>query len=184
MANFDLSFEKLMKLEFSNDKNALHKNQGETGLTFMGIYESANPKWQGWAKIKTLVNMYQNLEIVSQICYKDSDLKQAVKDFYKSNYWDKMQGDKILPYDTANLIFIFGVNVGMKTAIKKAQEIVKVENDGIIGKITLNALNAYSPLKFIYEYKQSQIKYYETLARLKPQYRQFLRGWLNRVKNS
>lgn len=183
MANFDLSFDRLMKLEFSSPKNALHKNKGESGYTFMGIYESANPKWSGWEQIKNTLLLYP-LEYASEVLYSDRELKEQAKDFYKKQYWDKAKLDFVLPFDIANLIFIFGVNVGMKTAIKYAQQIVKVENDGIVGKITLRALNGYSPLRFVSEYKQLQIKYYTQLAHLKPNYKIFLNGWLNRVKNS
>ena len=233
MANFDLSFEKMLKLEFSSSKNALHKNATETGLTFMGIYETANPSWSGWAKIKSYLNMYnyyhyidylktaenevkrvQNsnknqvlknqiiselepmikekkalcaeiLEQVSQICFNDDDLKECVKDFYKKAYWDIAKLDLVLPFDTANLIFCFGVNVGMKKAIKYAQQVVKVENDGIVGKITLKALNSYSPLRFNKEYKELFLIYYKQLANGNPaKYGRYLQGWINRVKNT
>ena len=69
-------------------------------------------------------------------------------------------------------------------AIKKAQEVVNVENDGIVGKITINALNSYSPLKFVSEYKQKQIKYYENLVYVNPKNSIYLTGWINRVRKS
>lgn len=39
-------------VEFSNDNSLLlHHNEGETGLTYFGIYESAHPSWDGWSVI-------------------------------------------------------------------------------------------------------------------------------------
>ena len=48
-------------VEFSNDNSLLlHHNEGETGLTYFGIYESAHPSWDGWSVIKRyLVNKLQ-----------------------------------------------------------------------------------------------------------------------------
>lgn len=195
--NFDTAYEHLLKLEFSSDKNALHWNNGEKDITFMGIYRFANPKWGGWQKMDIWLNCYnlyhikddnlkkQVLQELSIKFYADDDLKESVKRFYKTNYWDTANLDKILVYDTAKLIFCFGVNVGVKKSIKYAQEVVNVENDGIVGNITLKALNGFNPLKFEVEYKQLFVKYYTQLAKANPaKYERFLSGWLNRVKNT
>ena len=194
--NFDISFERLMKLEFSGEKNALHWNSGEKDITFMGIYRYAQPNWCGWVEIDKYLKMYnlynikeaklkkEVLQDLSVKFYRNSELKEQVKAFYKKEFWDKFWGDKIFNFDIANLIFIFGVNVGIKTAIKKAQEVVGTENDGIVGNITLKALNGFSPLKFVQEYKRLQIAYYTQLAKANSKYERFFQGWLNRVKNS
>ena len=184
MANFDLSFEKVCKLEYSSPRNALHKNPSENGLTYMGIYEGANPNWGGWDKIKKVLKEYEVVQLASERLYADKELTDQVKDYYKANYWDKFKGDRILPFDIANLIFIFGVNAGMKVAIKKAQRIVGVEADGIVGAKTISALNSFSPLKFIEFYKKAQVEYYTSLATAKPHLRQYLNGWLRRVEKS
>ena len=195
--NFDTAYEHLLKLEFSSDKNALHWNTGEKDITFMGIYRFANPKWGGWVKMDKWINCYnlyhikddnlkkQVLQELSVKFYADDDLKESVKSFYKANFWDTANLDNILVYDISKLIFCFGVNVGVKKAIKYAQQVVGVENDGIIGKNTINALNGFNPLKFEVEYKQLFITYYTQLAKANPaKYERFLSGWLNRVKNT
>lgn len=46
-------------------------------------------------------------------------------------------------------VFDFGVNSGPSRAIKYAQGIVGTTADGIIGPITLNAINRYDPVKFV-----------------------------------
>ena len=183
MANFDLSYEKMLKLEFSSAKNALHKNIGETGLTFMGIYESAHPKWDGWKIIKKILQDAGYLEFASEMCYQNENLKAMVKDFYKAWFWDKAKLDAIIPYEQAHYIFCFGVNIGLKKAVQIAQRVVNVSDDGIIGKISINALNACNPMIFREKYKLAMANYYRGLVDRNPKrYAQFLRGWLRRIE--
>ena len=185
MANFDASYEKMLKLEFSSASNALHKNPGESGLTFMGIYESAHPKWTGWSVIKSILKTYEVMELASRECYKNGLLRQMVKEFYKAKFWDSAKLDSVLPYEQAQLIFCFGVNIGVKKAVQIAQRIVGVSDDGIVGKNTLKALNSYSPLKFSEAYKLAMANYYRGLVDKNPKrYAQFLRGWLRRIENT
>lgn len=181
MANFDASYDKMLKLEFSSAKNALHKNKGETGYTFMGIYETAHPKWDGWKIIKNGLKEYGNIELASVRLYQNEFLRGLVKNFYKAWFWDKAKLDNVIPYNQAHLIFCFGVNIGVKKAVQIAQRIVKVADDGIVGKITINALNSYSPLKFDSEYRQAMANYYRGLCDKNPKYLIFLNGWLNRI---
>lgn len=181
MANFELSYENMLKLEFNNEKNALHCNKGEKGYTFMGIYQTAHPNWAGWEIVKMYLKMYKSLEKASSECYRDKNLRDLVEIFYQENFWDKMLLDSVLPYRTADLMFKFGVNVGVKRAVKFAQQVVGTKTDGIVGKNTINALNSYNPLKFESEYKDKFKSFYKELASKKPSHNKFLNGWLNRV---
>lgn len=185
MANFDLSYDRLLKLEFSNPKNALHKNVGESGYTFMGIYETAHPDWGGWDIVRTYLRQNKCLERVSIECCRDRNLRDLVEYFYKENFWDKMKLDNVFPFRIADLMFKFGVNVGIKRAVRFAQEVVGVKTDGIVGKQTLKALNSHNPIKFESEYKAKFIKFYKRLASRHPQkYGHFLNGWIDRTKVS
>ena len=67
MADFTKSYEKMLNLEFSGGTNALHKNKTESGLTWMGIYEKAHPNWQGWEKIKQILNQTNDIKKASEI---------------------------------------------------------------------------------------------------------------------
>ncbi|MDA3046688.1 peptidoglycan domain protein [Campylobacter sp. VBCF_06 NA8] len=184
MANFDLSYEKMLRLEFSNPSNALHYNPGEAGYTFMGIYEGVWKSWSGWDTIRQVLKKY-SLKKASEICYNNPALRSMVKAFYKVNFWDKAKLDSVIPYEQAHLIFCFGVNGGLKKAVIMAQEIVGTNPDGIVGAKTLNTLNGFSPLEFEKAYKQAWVEYYHKLAKNNPaRYAKFLQGWLNRVKNT
>ena len=47
------------------------------------------------------------------------------------------------------VIFDFGVNSGVSRSIKFSQRIVGTSQDGIMGPVTLAAINAYDPANFI-----------------------------------
>lgn len=181
MANFNEAFEILMRLEFRGASDALHINPTEDGLTFMGIYEKAHPRWPGWDKIRASLRNFKNLEYVSNLLYKDSELREMVRVFYKRVFWGKMRGDEIDSQLKANEIFIFGVNVGMKKAIKTVQEIVGAEADGVMGEITLDALNNYKEENFDKAFDRAEIAYYQRIIESNPSFRIYANGWRNRA---
>ncbi|MCI6988816.1 MAG: hypothetical protein MR902_04495 [Campylobacter sp.] len=94
--------------------------------------------------------------------------QDLVESFYKDEFWDKMKLDSVLSYKAADLMFKFGVNVGIKRAVKYAQQIVGVKDDGIVGKQTLKALNSYNPISFEKEYKAKFTEFYKKLAKRNP----------------
>ena len=59
MARINEVMEILYQLEYSNDpKKALHRNAGEDGLTYKGIYQKANSNWAGWKIIEKTLEFY------------------------------------------------------------------------------------------------------------------------------
>lgn len=182
--NFDKSFDELIKLEFNNRYDALHKNDGENGYTFMGIYESAHPNWQGWNFIYKYKNSHETIEKASAEAYKDTYLRELVKEFYKTEFWDKMNLDKLNNARTADLIFKFAVNTGIKRAVKYAQTIADVRTDGLIGGKTIKALNSLDAAAFEKKYKDIFKKFYNYLVEKNPKYKKFSVGWQKRVKLS
>ena len=175
----------MLGLEFGSPYNALHKNKGENGYTFMGIYEGAHPNWSGWEIVYRTLDLYKDLEKASYECYQNIFLIDLVEKFYKENFWDKLRLDELKSNRIADLIFKFAVNVGIKRAVRYAQMIANVRLDGIIGNNTINALNSLDSGYFEERYKAEFIKFYEGLAKDNPgRYNRFLRGWLNRVKRS
>lgn len=182
MSNFDKSFDELLKLEFNNPYDALHKNEGESGLTFMGIYMSANPDRKIWDIIKRYIKNCANLRKASFDAYKDEVLQGLVKEFYKTAFWEKMHLDELKNERIADLIFKFAVNTGIKRAVRYAQLAADVRIDGIVGVNTIKALNSIDTAIFEKRYKNSFKRFYEKLARNNPdKYSKFLNGWQNRV---
>lgn len=182
MANFKESMKLLTFLEYSNDMSKLlHKNKGEDGLTFYGIYESANPLWAGWYEIKKQLKITPNLKECSLILSKNEGLMNMANAFIKASYWDKAKLDSVHSQKIADEIFLFGFNVGMKIAIKKAQKLVGVSVDGLIGNKTLQALNSFDENKFDVEFDIEEKEYYDLIIKNKPQYLQFKNGWFKRA---
>lgn len=183
MANFKESMKLLTFLEYSDDMSKiLHKNKGEYGFTFYGIYESANPLWQGWEEIKKQFKKTPDLKECSLILSKNENLINMANSFIKATYWDKAKLDSVQSQKIADEIFIFGFNVGMITAIKKAQKLVGVSADGLVGNKTLQALNGFNESEFDVQFDTEEKEYYDLIIKNKPQYLQFKNGWFKRAE--
>lgn len=177
---FDNALKILYEMEFSSPSNALHFNKGEESYTFMGIYKKAHPNWKGWKYMLPVTK--QSIKELSKYYYKDTKLQSLVKKFYKEQFWDKMKLDEVTSSKIATEMFLFGVNVGIKQAVKTAQRVVKVKADGIVGRKTLTALNNYDEDIFSEKFDELEINFYENLVITKPHLKRYLNGWINRAK--
>jgi len=104
-------------------------------------------------------------------------------DILKTMYWDACMADKIESQSVANAIVDWGWNSGTVTAAKEVQKILGVTADGIIGNITLAAINSRSPLPLFGAIQQARINYLERICLSRPANRKFMNGWLNRVND-
>ena len=180
--NYIQAFNLLMSLEFSRPENALHKNPTENGLTFMGIYEAANPSWQGWGQVRAAINAYGDLKKASVALYNDDALVNLVANFYKKTYWDTLCLDDVNSQLKANELFCFAVNVGVKSAVRVLQDMLGLQCDGIMGQETLRALNNYNERAFDVDFDRAEIAYYRNLIRKNPRLGIYERGWENRAR--
>lgn len=180
--NYTQAFNLLMSLEFSRPENALHKNPTENGLTFMGIYEAANPSWQGWGQVRAAINAYGDLKKASVALYNDDALVNLVASFYKKTYWDALCLDDANSQLKANELFCFAVNVGVKSAVRVLQNMLGLQCDGMMGQETLRALNNYNEQAFDVDFDRAEITYYRNLIRKNPRLGVYERGWENRAR--
>lgn len=172
----------LKEVEHSNrNDKLLHKNTGENGLTFFGIYQSAHPNLKIWKTINKYLEIEPDIKKCSLLLSNVGDLKDEVYRFYKKEFWDKMQLDKVNSEHICNEMFIFGVNVGYVTCIKETQKLIGVTADGIIGNITLGKLNQVNEVWFDKEFDKVEMAYYERLVEQKPHLAINLKGWFNRA---
>lgn len=104
-------------------------------------------------------------------------------DILKTLYWDKCKADFIESQSVANAIVDWAWHSGTGTAIKAVQEIVGVKVDGIIGNITLAAINSRSPLPLFGQIKQARIAYINRITNARPANQKFHRGWMNRINS-
>lgn len=180
-------------VEFSNDNTQLlHKNDGENGLTYFGIYESAHPKWQGWRIIKSYLDLDEDwqeylktedeidlslaLKKCSRILSNVSDLNFLVEDFYQTEFFNKMKLDLVQSEHKQIEIMCFAINVGIKPCIKKLQELLNCTVDGIIGTNTINALNAFNESLFDKLFDIEEKEYYDSLPSRLDRYKKGLKN--------
>lgn len=183
MAKFDLAFEKIKGIEFSNRFNLLHKNPGEKGYTFYGVYQKAHPDLAMWDIIEQSVQRNNTLREASYEMSFHQNMIDRVKQFYKTVFWDKILGDAIPSQKIAEEMFVFYFNTGnKKQTIKMAQLIAGAYPDGIIGPKTLKAFKEVDDKEFDMMYDKLEEKYYRNLVRLHPRLIWALNGLVNRTR--
>jgi lysozyme family protein len=104
------------------------------------------------------------------------EMSDAMRDdIYRTMYWTPICGDD-LPAGIDLAVFDFGVNAGPGRAAKELQLVVGVEQDGVIGPLTLAAARGTDLRQTITLLCGNRIVYYEALN--KPE---FLDGWTARA---
>lgn len=104
-------------------------------------------------------------------------------DILKTMYWDTCKADRIESQSVANAIVDWAWHSGTATAIKEVQRVLGVEADGIIGNVTLAAINSHSPLPLFGKIQQARKAYLERICVSRPANNKFIAGWLNRVNS-
>jgi lysozyme family protein len=111
-------------------------------------------------------------------------LNAEVEDIYLHDYWLAGRCDR-MPWPVSLAHFDACVNVGVAQAAKFLQRSVGTRDDGMVGPLTLGALNAAleqeSPSALSARLARQRIPFYRELAKRAPDQRVFLQGWLNRV---
>jgi len=159
---FETAYDKMIQDEGGY---VLHKIEGDTGgQTYAGIARNKNPNWPGWGFVDR----------------GETPPTQMVRDFYRVNYWDAIQGDKLNPI-VASSIFNFAVNAGVSVASKLAQICVKTAPDGVIGARSVDALNRIDPELFVASYALAKVARYRDIVMRDRTQIKFLLGWLNRA---
>jgi hypothetical protein len=121
---------------------------------------------------------------ISQKAYPNEDIKNLTIEraisLYKKDYWDKVRGDS-LPYNIAYALFNYGVNRGVSTAVRYAQEVVGATQDGVMGPKTVSAILAKGATQFLSEFLTLAKQGYATIVANNPSQSKFLDGWNNRL---
>lgn len=100
---------------------------------------------------------------------------EETRAIYKFQYWDKVQGD-LLPRGLDYAVFDFAVNSGVGRAAKYLQAVVGVKQDGVIGSVTLAAID--NPAKTINALCDRRMGFLRNLGT----FMTFGRGWTRRVQ--
>jgi lysozyme family protein len=147
--NFDQAFDKLIGHEggYVNDRN------DPGGETRFGISKRSYPG-------EDIANL---------------TLDRA-RELYARDFWGPA-GCDAMP-DAAKLqVFDTAVNSGVKTAIRLVQKAVGTNADGVLGPITLQAIQSMPAARFIARFNGQRLEYMTGLAT----WASFGRGWARRV---
>ena len=107
--------------------------------------------------------------------------KEQFTDILKTMYWDACKADGIESQSVANAVVDWAWHSGTATAVKEVQRVLGVKDDGIIGNITLSAINSHSPLPLFGKIKQARVAYIERICNARPANNKFKKGWFNRI---
>ncbi len=120
---------------------------------------------------------------ISQRSYPHLDIAalsmEQAKALYKRDFWDANQLDQ-LPLPVAFEFFDCAVNCGVGTAARILQRALDVADDGIIGPLTLAALNRINADKLARRMLAHRIRFYTKLSN----WPAFGAGWVNRLANN
>ena len=126
------------------------------GFTYKGISRTKPPAWPGWkiidstplAATKPVPDLFRERGAGGGV----NKLNQLVEEFYRSEFWNKIQGDLLPTQLIADELFASSINLGVPAASEILQRTINLLNrnarlysdimvDGIIGTQTLAALN-------------------------------------------
>ena len=99
----------------------------------------------------------------------------------KTGYWDVCRADQIDSQKIAEIIADWCVNSGT-ARIRDVQAILGVKPDGVVGPITLKAINGPYPAELYRRLMNARVGFFEKIVVRDPKQKKFLTGWMNRLK--
>lgn len=140
------------------------------GATNMGITRKTLSRWRRinpwWQLPKSEVKSLSRTE---------------AKAIYKALYWDRIGANK-LPSGIDVAIFDFAVNSGPNRAVKVLQRVLGVAADGIVGPITLAALDGFASRSRISEIVKMVGRQRMSFLQRLHTFSVFGKGWTRRVE--
>lgn len=108
------------------------------GETYKGISRKFWPRWTGWPFIDNAKKQAGFPESLAKV----SGLQDSVLAFYRDNFWKPIGGDAIEHSEVARLILDSAVNEGVIVAVKRAQEVIGLQQTGRITPTFIEKLNS------------------------------------------
>ena len=97
-------------------------------------------------------------------------------------YWDRWRADDIKNQSVANILVDWVWASGVH-GIKRPQRLLGVEEDGIVGKNTLNAVNGADQEELFAGIVFDREQFIEEIIERRPKNAKFRNGWLNRIRD-
>lgn len=109
--------------------------------------------------------------------------EDVVNRVLKPHYWDRWKADQINDQNIANIL-VDWVWASGAHGIKIPQKILGVKPDGIVGPMTLRALNDYPDPELLWgKIMAARREFIEDICRKRPKNKKYRRGWLNRLND-
>lgn len=125
---------------------------------------------------------------ISKRAYPTLNIKNLTREQATNVYYrDFLHGpriDRIVNLALREQVFDFGVPSGPPRAIKTLQRLVHVEADGLLGPITLLAVNSHlTPVVLNNQLVDARVTFLNSLVEQRPRSAKYQRGWVNRARS-
>lgn len=154
------------------------------GETYGGIARNIFPSWEGWVIVDAFKEK-NNGKIKRNTQIPEAD--PLVEKFFEELY-NRMLFPHVTNQSIADILFDWCVNTirsyartGKSTPIKYTQKIVGVSDDGIMGKNTLGAINAFNQEDLFNRILKRREEFYEAIIKNDPIQEKFRAGWFKRL---
>lgn len=178
--NYPDSFVKALQIVLANEGYYSNDPADRGGETYCGISRRNWPNAEIWKYVDKEKPLRWNQKL------SDPAAEQAVMDFYYNNFWSKQAFDKIKSQIIVNFVFDFYVNSG-SFAILSLQSLLKVTQDGYMGKVTAEMLNGkidqYGEWHVMANLVQKRTEFVYNIVLNHPEQRKFLNNWLYRIRS-
>lgn len=102
---------------------------------------------------------------------------------FRAGYWDAWKADRIKNQSVANICVDWAWASGASTSIKQVQRLLGVNPDGIVGPMTLAAINRRDPDDLFAEIKDRRLAFIKNIVSRDPSQARFINGWTNRIND-
>lgn len=102
---------------------------------------------------------------------------------FRTGYWDRWRADEIVDQSVAEMLVDWVWCSGVH-GIKNPQRVLGVAPDGVVGPITIGAVNDHpSPRELFRLIKRSRLDFIDRICRSNPADERFRKGWTNRIES-
>lgn len=172
MASFDIAYNQYIK---PNEGGYAFVANDKGGETYAGIARNYNPTWPGWDYIDFIKRTNGPIALNAKF----PDIQYMVDQFYLDR-WNRNRFGEINSQAIANLLFDFHVH-SQSHAIKTIQQLVGVKADGVMGPVTISAINSADTASLHDRLKAARLSFLKSLIEKDPSQAGFAAGWIARV---
>jgi lysozyme family protein len=164
MIEMEGNFANCLKITLHEEGGFSDNPHDPGGATMCGVTQRVYDAWRSRAG--------EGLQGVRRIA------PEEISAIYRELYWDNVRGSA-LPVGVDLMVFDEGVNSGPHRSILDLQRCVGVNPDGLLGPMTLQAIDRANPADLITSLADWRLSWLGRLAG----WRYFSRGWAARVES-